>query len=147
MCLAGCAWSTYSLQGQNAVTPALTTTAVNFLRALPFGLGLCALQPETIHVTWTGVGLALASGGLASGLGYALWYQALRSLTASQAAIVQLLVPFLASLGGVLWLGETLSAPLLIAGTLVVAGVLLTLPHGRAPRAVRHAPAGAPRLR
>jgi drug/metabolite transporter (DMT)-like permease len=81
-----------------------------------------------------GLGLALASGALASGLGYAVWYTALRGLTATQAAVSQLSVPALAAAGGVLLLNEALSARLLLASVAVLGGVGLVI-WGRAQRA------------
>jgi drug/metabolite transporter (DMT)-like permease len=71
--------------------------------------------------------LAVASGALASGVGYSLWYAALPHLTATRAAIVQLSVPVLAATGGVLLLGEQVTMRLLGAGTALLCGVLLAL--------------------
>ncbi|MFP2933163.1 EamA family transporter, partial [Pyxidicoccus sp. 3LG] len=80
-----------------------------------------------------GVALAVASGALASGVGYSLWYAALPHLTATRAAIVQLSVPVLAAVGGVLLLGEVVTLRLALAGGALLAGVLLALSAKAAP--------------
>ncbi|MFL5357116.1 DMT family transporter [Archangium sp.] len=126
---AGVAWGVYSLRGRGNADP-LAATAGNFLRSVPLTLGLSALALLTLgrpHATPSGVGLAVASGALASGVGYSLWYAALPHLTAMRAAVVQLSVPVVAALGGVLLLGESLTARLVGAGSALVGGVLLTL--------------------
>jgi len=130
MALAGVAWGVYSLHGRGT-TNALGETSANFLRAVPFALlPMLGVWPRA-HWTGTGVGLALASGALASGVGYALWYRALPRLTATRAAAVQLAVPALAALGGVLFLGEHLSARLVLAAALILGGIGLTLARRR----------------
>jgi len=75
--------------------------------------------------------VAIASGALASGVGYALWYRALPRLTATRAAAVQLAVPAIAALGGVLFLGERLSTRLVLAAALILGGIGLTLARRR----------------
>lgn len=92
---------------------------------------MSALVPSRIHASRSGVLLAIASGALASGLGYGVWYAALRSLTATRAAIVQLAVPVLASAGGVLFLGERISAQLVIAAAMILGGIMLALSRRR----------------
>jgi drug/metabolite transporter (DMT)-like permease len=126
MIVAGVAWGIYSLRGRAAIDP-LKSTATNFSRSLLFAmpLGIASLGYETF--TLTGVSYAIASGAMASGLGYALWYTALRGLTATQAGIVQLLVPALAAIGGILLLGESVSVRLLFAGLTILAGVALAV--------------------
>ena len=126
MIVAGVAWGIYSLRGRAAIDP-LKSTATNFLRSLLFAmpLGIASLRYETF--TLPGVSYAIASGAMASGLGYALWYTALRGLTATQAGIVQLLVPALAAIGGILLLGESVSVRLLFAGLTILAGVALAV--------------------
>jgi drug/metabolite transporter (DMT)-like permease len=123
---AGVAWGIYSLRGRGS-PDALAANASNFIRSVPLALGgsgvALALAPP--HATGVGVVLALASGALASGLGYAIWYAALRGLTATQAAIVQLSVPPLAALGGVLLLDETLTPRLVVTGTAILGGIAL----------------------
>jgi len=105
MLLAGVAWGFYSLFGRGSTDP-LAATAGNFLRATPMALALLAVYaPFSSHVSAAGLLLALLSGAAASGLGYAVWYAALRGLTSAQGATVQLSAPVLASLGGTALLG------------------------------------------
>jgi drug/metabolite transporter (DMT)-like permease len=123
---AGIAWGIYSLRGRGAGDPIAATTG-NFLRAVPLAILLSlALRGGT---TWdrAGVIYALCSGALASGLGYAVWYTALRGLKATSAASVQLSVPVIAALGGYVFLGEALSLRLLIAGSAILGGIALVL--------------------
>jgi drug/metabolite transporter (DMT)-like permease len=118
----------YSLRGRRG-GDAIGANAASFAAAVPIALaaGAMAWGLGAVHMTPTGVSLALASGGLASGLFYAAWYAALRGLTATRAALVQLSVPPLAAAGGVLWLGESFSPRLLAAGTLVLGGIALAV--------------------
>jgi drug/metabolite transporter (DMT)-like permease len=131
---AGVAWGLYSLRGRRA-RDAVATNAASFTRTLPLALTACVLAGATgsVHVTAAGAALALGSGSVASGLGYAVWYAALRGLGATRAAIVQLSVPALAAAGGVLFLGERLTPRLLVAGALVLGGIALAV-RGRARR-------------
>jgi drug/metabolite transporter (DMT)-like permease len=135
MAVAGVAWGIYSLRGRTSGDP-LRSTAASFLRSLPLALLLLAIAgPLTgLHVSMRGAVLAVASGAVASGLGYSIWYAALRSLTATHAAVLQLLVPVLAAAGAVAWLGETLSARLVLASAAILGGVALTI-WGRVKRA------------
>ena len=132
MVLAGAAWGAYSLRGRGTsvrgtVDP-LATTAGNFARSLVFALLLAPLVVATpLHATGEGIALAVTSGALASGVGYALWYAALPALGATRAAIVQLLVPVLAATAGVLVLGETVSPRLVACGLTILGGVALAL--------------------
>ena len=80
-----------------------------------------------IHVEPRGALLAVASGSLASGLGYVAWYAALRELSATRAAVVQLAVPILAALGGGIFLAESVSVRLVLASSLVLGGIALAL--------------------
>ncbi len=126
MLVAGAAWGIYSLLGRGAGDP-LAATAGNFARALPaaLALGLVAWSDGTL--TPRGVALAIASGAVASGLGYVVWYAALRTLRAAQAGIVQLAVPVLAAAAGVVLLGERITPRLVAAGAAVLAGIALAL--------------------
>ena len=133
---AGVAWGVYSLRGRGIADP-LAATADNFLRAVPLTLGLSVVALGVLgapRVTPGGVGLAVASGALSSGVGYSLWYAALPHLTAMRAAVVQLLVPVVAAAGGVLLLGEVLTARLVGAGVTLLSGVLLVLLARQRPR-------------
>jgi len=128
MLAAGVAWGVYSLRGRGSGDP-LRSNAANFARSVPLALAASGLAFAfaPLRVTATGALLAVASGALASGMGYAIWYAALRGLTATQAAIVQLSVPPLAALGGVLFLGEVVSARLLVAGATILGGIALAV--------------------
>jgi drug/metabolite transporter (DMT)-like permease len=127
MAAAGVAWGVYSIRGRTA-THALAATAGNFARAVPFAALLLLWVPvRGGHVTLEGALLAAASGAIASGLGYSLWYTALPHLPGTRAAIVQLSVPVLATLGGVVVLDEALSLQLAIATAAIVGGILLAL--------------------
>lgn len=123
---AGVAWAVYTLRGRGAAD-ATAVTAGNFLRATPMAGVLSVVMVGQARWDLPGALLALASGALASGLGYAVWYTALRGLTATRAAIVQLTVPALAAAGGVLLLGEPMSARLLGASLAVLGGVALVI--------------------
>jgi drug/metabolite transporter (DMT)-like permease len=128
MLLAGAAWGAYSLRGRGG-GHAVARNAAAFARAVPLALVAAGIGHAlgATHVDPAGGGLALVSGAVASGLGYALWYAALRGLTATRAALVQLSVPPLAAAGGVLLLGEVLSARLLVSGALVLGGIALAV--------------------
>jgi drug/metabolite transporter (DMT)-like permease len=126
MAIAGIAWGIYSLRGRGAGDP-LGDTARNFARALPLVAGMVLLSARHLHVTLAGALLAVASGALASGLGYVVWYVALRGLSAIRAATVQLAVPVLAAAGGVLVLGERVTLRLVLAAALILGGVALAI--------------------
>jgi drug/metabolite transporter (DMT)-like permease len=124
MFISGGAWGIYSVRGRSAASP-VSSTAANFVRAAPMAALVSAIALRSAHAQGTGIILALVSGGLTSGLGYVVWYRALRGLTTSQAAIVQLLVPILAAFGGIAFLAERASARLAIAGVLILGGVAI----------------------
>ena len=130
--MAGVAWGAYSLRGRSALRP-LADTSGNFLRSVPLGIALVAVAAGSLHVSVEGAILAAASGSIASGVGYSLWYAALPGLTATRAAIVQLSVPVLAASGGVALLGESPSGRLVGAGLAILGGVALALRAKRAP--------------
>lgn len=122
MTLAGVGWGIYSLRGKQALAP-IPTNAGNFARTVPLALAATLLAIPMARAEWSGVALALGSGAIASALGYVLWYHALRGLTRTQAAIVQLLVPPLAATGGILLLDEHPSVRLGVASVLILGGV------------------------
>ncbi|MDB6163083.1 MAG: hypothetical protein JWL98_515 [Xanthomonadaceae bacterium] len=125
MLAAGIAWGIYSLRGKRS-GDATTATAGNFMRTVPMALVVLALFHPS-HADRDGVLYAIASGALASGIGYAIWYSALPALGAMTAGIVQLSVPILAAAAGALLLGEAVTVQLLVAGVAVIGGVLLAL--------------------
>jgi drug/metabolite transporter (DMT)-like permease len=124
MLVAGVAWGVYSLRGRGSRDP-LGTTAGNFLRTLPLAAALLALCWPGAHFDTRGVLAALASGALASGVGYALWYAALPSLRASSAGILQLSVPVVAALGGIVLLAEPVGWRFALAAALTLGGIAL----------------------
>jgi drug/metabolite transporter (DMT)-like permease len=126
MAVAGVSWGIYSLLGRHAPRP-LEATANNFLFSVPLAALVSLAFLERAHVTPGGLGLAVASGAIASGLGYVAWYAALRGLTASRAATVQLSVPAIAGLGGVVFLGEGVTLRLLLASAATLGGIALVL--------------------
>lgn len=126
MALAGLAWGIYSLRGRGGDDP-ITNTTDNFIRAAPMALVIMALQLGETRWSTQGVLLALVSGSLTSGLGYVLWYAALRGLTATRAAIVQLAVPVITAMGGVAVLSESITARLVIASLAVLGGIGLAV--------------------
>jgi drug/metabolite transporter (DMT)-like permease len=126
MCLAGIAWSIYSIRGKGVSAP-VSMTAGNFLRSAPLALIAAAMAPNSARLESSGILLALLSGVVTSGLGYVFWYKALKGLTTTQASAAQLVVPILAALGGVAFLSERLSLRLSIASALILGGVAMTL--------------------
>jgi len=123
---AGMCWGLYSLRGRQSRDP-LVSTAHNFLRTVPIGLAVVAWQWRSAFVTPLGVTLAVTSGAVTSGIGYALWYAALPALTAWRAAIIQLLVPVLTVAAAIVMLGESMTSRIAVAGALIIGGVLLSL--------------------
>lgn len=122
MALAGAAWGIYSMRGRAGGDP-VAATGANFLRAMPFAALLTLIFIGHWHGTALGIGLAVISGALTSGLGYVVWYAALPSIGATRAAIVQLAVPVLTAFVGIAVLGEVLSWRLVIAAALTLGGV------------------------
>jgi drug/metabolite transporter (DMT)-like permease len=122
MSLAGVSWGIYTLKGRGVTHPLSVTTA-NFVRTLPL-LALPLLYSYPFDsLTVRGLLLAVLSGALASGVGYAIWYCALQGLSTTQAAVLQLLVPVLATVGGVIFMAETVSLRLALASLLILGGV------------------------
>ena len=123
---AGIAWGIYSLRGRQTGDPT-TVTAGNFLKSVPLAaaLGLIFLPGNWPDVA--GCWYAVASGALASGVGYAMWYTALRGLSATSAATVQLSVPVLAAAGGVIFLGEVVTMRLVISAVAILGGIALVM--------------------
>jgi drug/metabolite transporter (DMT)-like permease len=143
MALAGIAWGVYSLRGRSNRSP-IAATSDNFALSVPLALGalLFGILFAELHASTRGVLLALASGALASGLGYCLWYTALPFLSAMRAALVQLLVPVLAAVAGIVVLDERPTVRLAIAAPLILCGVACAV-LGRARQRARPAPAPA----
>ena len=142
---AGAAWGVYSLRGKGAGDPT-AVTAGNFLRTVPIAALLSLLMFNQITLDRAGLAYAIASGALASGVGYAIWYQALPAMKATTAATVQLAVPVLAALGGIVFLREPVSWRMVLASTAILGGIALVIlvrkPTSGAPPA---APSQPPR--
>ena len=122
MLFAGFSWGIYSLRGRGA-GDATRVTAGNFLRAVPFAVVVSLAMLAQASIDWMGIGYAIASGAIASGIGYAIWYTALPHLRAGTAATVQLSVPVIAALGGVLLLGEPITVRLIVCSTAILGGI------------------------
>lgn len=129
MVVAGIAWGAYSLRGRGA-GDATAKTAGNFLRAMPFALVLSLLKLHDVHADATGIACAVASGALTSGIGYAIWYTALPHLRAASAATVQLSVPAIAAIAGIILLGEAPTWRLLFATLAILGGIALVVRAG-----------------
>jgi len=129
MALSGVAWGIYSLRGRGLPDP-LKATADNFVRSVVFLVPLAALVAASrmpVHASVQGLMLATLSGAVTSGLGYALWYRALRQIGATQGAIVQLSVPVIAAIGGTLLLAEGWTLRLIISSLLILGGIALAI--------------------
>lgn len=128
MSIAGTAWAGYTLRGRGSDRPVLDS-AGNFLRSAPLVLVLWLLtmliHRDAIHSGAKGIGLAILSGAVTSGLGYALWYTVLPSLTRAQSGIIQLAPAPLATVGGLVILGEPITMRISLASILVLSGVLI----------------------
>jgi drug/metabolite transporter (DMT)-like permease len=140
---AGVAWGVYSLRGKGVQNPA-SVTAGNFVRAVPFSVVVWIFFLPWAHVDPAGVGYAIISGVIASGLGYVIWYSALPGLKAVSAATVQLSVPVLAATGGILLLAEPITMRYVLASLAVLGGIALVVatPH---PKDQTASPAGQSR--
>lgn len=131
MVVSGLAWAAYTLLGRGGADP-VGQTAGNFVRTVPAAVPLVVVFAGGAE--WRGLLLAVASGALASGFGYVLWYRALPALTVAQASVVQLAVPVLAALGGVALLHEPLTLRLVLAGGVILVGVGVAVLPGRGVR-------------
>jgi drug/metabolite transporter (DMT)-like permease len=123
---AGMAWAVYSLRGRGTGDPT-KVTAGNFLRAVPMAIALSMLMHDSISFDANGFWYAFVSGAVTSGIGYSIWYTALPALKATSAATLQLSVPVLAALGGVLLLGEELTIRVVGASLAILGGIALVI--------------------
>ena len=137
MALAGAAWAGYTLAGR-ATTDPISASARNFVWSLPlvvaFELVATVARPGTVHADAHGVALAIASGAVASGLGYALWYSVLPRLSRVQSGILQMSPPPIAAVGGLLLLGEPIGLRVVLASALILTGVAVGVVGGRRRR-------------
>jgi drug/metabolite transporter (DMT)-like permease len=126
MLCAGVAWGVYSLRGKGAADP-IATTAGNFIRAVPFAIAVSAGTFAHMSIDGSGLLFAALSGALTSGVGYVIWYAALKELRSATAATVQLSVPLIAALGGIALLGEPLTARLALSSIAILGGIALVV--------------------
>ena len=139
MLLSGVAWGIYSLRGRGAGDPT-AVTAGNFMRAAPMTVVLSAFMHAQFVLDNAGIWYAMISGALTSALGYIVWYAVLPKLKSSQAATVQLSVPVVVAIGGIVFLGESLSARVVVASVTILGGVALVMLNKQSPPSAR--PAG-----
>jgi len=126
MAAAGMSWATYTLRGRSTADPLADTTG-NFVRSLPFAALVAVIYFPNLHLSTLGIMLAVLSGAVTSGVGYTVWYAALKFHTSTRAAILQLAVPVIAATIGVIFLNETASPTLFIAAALIIGGISLTI--------------------
>ncbi len=126
MAAAGASWGLYTLRGKGSSDPLADTTG-NFVKTVPFAIALIVIFFLNIHLTTRGIVLAVLSGSLASGVGYTVWYTALKFHTATRAAVLQLAVPVIAAAGGVLFMAEQFTTRLIVAGALILGGIAMTI--------------------
>ncbi len=126
MTIAGIAWGIYTLKGRGSKSP-LTDTAYNFLRTTPLVVLLAIYTINNINYSSEGIVLALLSGGVTSGIGYTIWYIALGGLSSTQAAVLQLSVPVIAALGGVIFVSEAITFRFIISAAMVLGGILMVV--------------------
>jgi len=126
MITAGIAWGVFSIRGKKSGDPIQSITE-SFIRAVPFTAVLSVAMLGQLSIDTTGIWLAVASGALASGLGYVVWYAVLSKISSNVAASIQLSVPILVALGAVLFLGEVISMRLIIASVVVLGGLTLVV--------------------
>lgn len=126
MAAAGMAWAGYTLRGKGSSDP-LADTAGNFVRSLPFAAVIAVIYLPNLQLSTRGMVLAVISGAVTSGIGYSIWYAALKYHTSTRAAVLQLAVPVIAAVLGILMLGETATARLGIAGALILGGIGLVI--------------------
>ena len=126
MAVSGASWGFYTLRGRGSKAPLADTTG-NFLRSVPMIVLVTIPLMSQVHLSREGLVLAILSGGAASGIGYTVWYLALRHHTATRAAVLQLSVPVIAALLGIFLLSEAASTRLIIAGALILGGILLVI--------------------
>ena len=126
MTVAGIAWGIYTLKGRGSKSP-LMDTAYNFFRTLPLVVLVAVVALQDAQSSPQGVLLAVLSGGIASGIGYTVWYIALGGLSATQAAVLQLLVPVIAAMGGVVLVSEAITLRLTISAAMILGGILMVV--------------------
>lgn len=130
MAAAGASWGVYTLRGKGTGDPLASTTG-NFARTIPFAAAAAAIYLPNLHISGRGMVLAVLSGAIASGIGYAVWYAAIKHHTATRTAVLQLSVPVIAAALGVFLLGETTTPRLAIAASLILGGIGVSILGGK----------------
>jgi len=125
MAAAGAAWGFYTLRGKGSDPLAATTG--NFVRSVPMIAAVAVVMLSKIHLSHRGILLAVLSGAVASGIGYTVWYAALKHHTATRAAVLQLAVPVIAAVLAIVFLAEIATLRLGIAAALILGGIGLTI--------------------
>lgn len=136
MLSAGAAWGVYSLRGKGR-GDATRVTGGNFLRAAAMAVALSVARRDGAALDTAGIWYAIASGALTSGIGYAIWYTALPALKATHAATVQLSVPVIAALAGIVFLGESMTLRLVLASVAILGGVAMVILEKQGPLGAR----------
>ena len=131
MAAAGAAWGLYTLRGRGSTDPLADTTG-NFVRTLPFAAVAVLVSLPNLHLSNYGIMLAVLSGAVASGIGYTAWYAVLKHHTPTRAGVLQLAVPILTAVIGIILLAEAATSRLAIAAGLILGGIGLTI-FGRKP--------------
>jgi drug/metabolite transporter (DMT)-like permease len=133
MAISGVAWGCFSLLARGASDP-VETNAANMIGCLATAALISLMATHDFQITVGGLLIAIFSGGIATGLGYVLWYHALRTLPATHAATVQLSMPALVALGGVFLLSEPLTLRVIVSAAMMLAGIGLVLSPAAAPK-------------
>ena len=128
MAIAGMAWGIYSLLGKDAVS-AISATTASFVISTPICLVLVILIPSGSDFSWSNTGalLAISSGSITSGMGYALWYYVLPKIPSTNAAVSQLSVPLIAAAGGMIFMQEVITLKFILSCALVLGGIAITI--------------------
>lgn len=126
MTVSGMSWGIYTLKGRGSKNPLMDTT-YNFLRTIPLVALLALFTMQNMNYSFEGIVLALISGAVTSGVGYTIWYIALGGLSSTQAAVLQLSVPVIAAIGGVVFVSEEITIRLIISATIVLSGILMVV--------------------
>lgn len=126
MLVAGVSWAVYSTRGRSS-QDALSTTTGNFILSIPFAIALLIVTIGQVNIISYGVLMAIGSGAVTSALGYTIWYMAVRKISQTQAAIVQLSVPVIAGIGGTLFSGEPWTTRFAISAALILGGVAIAI--------------------
>jgi len=126
MTISGIGWGIYTLKGRSSENP-LMDTAYNFIRTLPLVLIMIIITFQDATYSFEGILYAVLSGSVASGIGYTIWYIALGGLSITQAAVLQLSVPVIAALGGIIFVSESITNRLILSSIMILGGILLVV--------------------